>query len=82
MRHSDAFSHSHKELHERDRSRCDGELTNRRHGFWDDVSWTLATCDKCDDVIALVGGGIHWWNYTVTNPAILSELSLPQQETK
>ncbi len=79
MKHSIAFSQKtpgedFAPLRSVDHADCSGELQFVRTGFWDDVNWTLYRCPACNDVVACVEGGVHWWNYTVTNPLILAEV--------
>ena len=46
---------------------CTGELAYVTSGFWDDVSWTVYRCQGCQQLIATVGGGRHWWNYVLSD---------------
>jgi hypothetical protein len=45
---------------------CTGELDVDGDGFWDDVRWVVYKCRGCNQRIATVGGGQHWWNYILT----------------
>jgi hypothetical protein len=42
---------------------CAGELALDGGGFWDDIRWVVYRCQVCNQRIATVGGGRHWWNY-------------------
>lgn len=45
---------------------CETELQHRTGGFWDDVSWEIYYCPRCDVYLSCVGGGAHHWNYVIS----------------
>jgi len=76
MKHSTALSqktigeNTLSPLHSIDRPWCDTELIHLYDGFWSDIDWGVNYCPSCDQIICCVGNGVHWWNYTVSEPLL------------
>ena len=68
LTHKEAFSHSNAS---KPPPECKGELVFYYNGFWSDVPWAIHQCSHCGKVVALVDGGVHWWNYEVEAPEML-----------